>query len=132
MKTRKSFSSFLVICFFFYLNHIQAQEQQEVQKHEECAFENCICGLSFDLKGYDIECRGDVSGTVKPNYFPKRNPSSTMKSISNLNIYNFDFKTIPNNTFENLEIKKLLLSNNNLESIETFTFNGNSSLKQLT
>lgn len=131
MKICKSFPCFLVICFTFYLNLTQAQQQQQPQ-HEECAFENCICGLSFDLKGYDIECRGDVSGTVKPNYFPKRNPSSTMRSITNLNIYNFDFKAIPNNTFENLEIKKLLLSNNNLESIDTFAFNGIVSLKQFT
>lgn len=95
-----------------------------------CLFSECNCKVNLD-KSYDIIC---MSTTSKD--FPKRNTNKT--SILNkdllinlLFITRYEFKSLPDDAFDGLSIKNLILAENQLQSLNANSFRGIKSLRML-
>ncbi|MFY8186133.1 MAG: hypothetical protein ACOVLD_08760, partial [Bacteroidia bacterium] len=91
-----------------------------------CFYSECSCRLNGD-KSYDITCM-----PARNKHFPTRELNATSDLIINLLfITKYDFKSIPNDAFDGLSIKNLILADNQLESITEHAFRGIKSLNML-
>jgi hypothetical protein len=94
-----------------------------------CLFNECNCKINLD-KSYDIICM-----PTKTKYFPKRNNNASMFSkdllINLLFITRYEFKSVPDDAFSGLNIKNLILAENQLQSLKANSFRGIKAIRML-
>lgn len=89
-----------------------------------CLFSGCKCITNGD-NSLDILC---IANEVDNNFPIRLNQKSTVAVINTFLIKRYKFKEIPDDTFENLEVRNLIIGENQLEKL---TINAFRSIKSL-
>jgi len=113
--------SLFIIFLNYYLINITSSE---------CLFEDCKCIKSF-ADYYDILCIADYTKINESILIPARSNTTNMTNINTFLIKQYRFKTIPDGYFDGLNIKSLIIGENQLENLTTNAFRGVYSLQLL-
>lgn len=111
----------------FLLNTILSK----VSANSSCLFNECLCSTNFD-NSTDIKCI--LALNTNKTGFPERlnsSNSTTYDIINTFLINKYTFSALPDDPFEGLDIKYLILGQNNLHSITRDLFRGINSLSSL-
>jgi Leucine-rich repeat (LRR) protein len=107
--------NFIILLKLLFITKLSAQD---------CLFEGCKCSRKL---GFNIYCINNNTGLIG---FPKRNVLyNNSRPINRLIISGYSFQTIPDESFKNLSLYNLELTNNGLKSITKDAFSGIKDLK---
>jgi Leucine-rich repeat (LRR) protein len=115
-----------IIIISILISSIQHQYRTAPVQNSECLFQGCKCSKNSD-ESFDILCISSDSEIQ----FPLRSNSSfnTNSTINTLLIKRFKFRRIPDGAFADLEVRNLIIGENQLE---TLTYNAFRDMKSLT